>query len=183
MTTNAVFVPMGVQAFVPDYSSLRASGLLNRDVIEQLQLSHHRLMAKHNTRFVDVTNGLVRGERVGVYLSWTIPRAYRQGITATEKASVDHSVAKLKAGYTHELAMTWRNYRLKLDADSFKFRSIPTRYLIFRVTYSRTSSTPSSQIFVLESDRIRNINEADLGEVNVENLTSAFLNPTLSIEQ
>ncbi|WQF90326.1 hypothetical protein CDEST_15340 [Colletotrichum destructivum] len=176
MTTNAVFVPMGVQAFVvttnfsqskyrvapliqPDYSILRAGGLLNHDVMEQLQLSNHRLMAKDNTRFVDVTNG--------------------QGITATEKASVDHPVAKLKAGYTHEVVENGDN---QPEYSDVKFRSIPTPYLVFRIAYSRNSSTPSSQIFVLESDRIRNINEADLADVDVENLTSAFLNPKLSIE-
>lgn len=79
MTTNAVFVPMGVQAFVVtenfsqskyrvapliwlDYSSLRASGLLNCNVIKQLQLSHYRLIAKNNTRFINVTIRLVRRE-------------------------------------------------------------------------------------------------------------------------
>ena len=117
MAKNAVFVPMGLQAFVitenfpqsnyrfapliqPDYSSLRADGLLAHDVIEELELSPIRLQAKFNTRFVDATNGEIRRERVGVYLSWTTPRAYRQGITATKKAADDHPVAEMKAGYT-----------------------------------------------------------------------------------
>lgn len=115
-----VYVPMGVQAFVvtenfphskyrfapliqPDYSNLRADGLLAHDVIDQLDVSSHRLQAKHNTRFVDVTSGIVRKGRVGVYLSWTIPGAYRQGITATSKATGDHAAAQMKAGYASEV--------------------------------------------------------------------------------
>lgn len=65
----------------------------------------------------------------------------------------------------------------------FKFRSIPTRYLIFRIAYPRNGSTPSSEIFVLESDRIRNINEAELKGVDVENLTSAFIDQNLTAAQ
>ncbi|KAH7322578.1 hypothetical protein B0I35DRAFT_476514 [Stachybotrys elegans] len=202
MAENAVLVPMGVQTFVvtedflqsnyriapliqPDYSSLRAEGLLAHDVMEQLQLSRHRLLAKHNTRFVNVATGEVRKERVGVYLSWTIPKTYRQGITATAKAAVDHSAAKLKAGYMYDTKTTTASSdgTPEVAATDVKFRNIPTRYLIIRVAHSRNSSKPSSEIFVLESDRIRNINEAELNNLDVENITCPFINPDLSAEQ
>ncbi|KAJ0166836.1 hypothetical protein CTA2_5663 [Colletotrichum tanaceti] len=207
MGPDAIFVPVGVQAFVvtedfpqsnyriapliqPDYSSLRAEGLLSHDVIDQLQLSRHRLLARHNTRFVNVATGEVRKERVGVYLGWTLPRAYRQGITATETAAADHPVAELKAGYTYNVQGASKTSDEEEEEEAaaansniIKFRSIPTRYLIFRIAYSRNSSTPASEIFVLEADRIRNINEAELDNLDVENLTSPFIDPALSAAQ
>ncbi|KAL7947490.1 hypothetical protein V8C42DRAFT_317931 [Trichoderma barbatum] len=202
MSKRAVFVPMGVQAFVitenfpqsnyrfapliqPDYSNLRAEGLLAHDVIDELELSPFRLQARHNTRFVDLSTGQVRKERVGVYLSWTIPRVYRQGIMATKKAQADHPVAQMKAGYTSEpqtVKIQSVNESQPVLSD-VKFRTVPTRYLIFRISYSRNSSTPSSEIFVLESDRIRNINERELKQVDVENVTSAFIDPSLTPAQ
>ncbi|KAI1114239.1 hypothetical protein F5Y14DRAFT_188260 [Nemania sp. NC0429] len=192
---NVVYVPMGIQAFVvtedfpsskyrfapliqPDYSNLRAEGLLAHDVIDQLDVSSYRLQAKHNTRFVDVTDGTVRKGRVGVYLSWTIPRAYRQGITATSKATGDHAAAQMRAGYTSEVQEPAQE-----ACSAIKFRSIPTRYLIFRIAYPRNSSKPTSEIFVLESDRIRNIKEKELRDVDVENLTCAFIDKNLTAAQ
>ena len=116
MSKSAVLVPIKLHAFVasedfpesqyhiapliqPNYAALRTDELLRHDIIEQLDLSAARLQAKHNTRFVDVTSGQARRDRVGVYLSWTLPRVYRSGMTATPSAEPDHDVAQMRAGF------------------------------------------------------------------------------------
>jgi hypothetical protein len=85
----------------PNYAALRTdSGLVRHDLMEQLDLSATRLQASFNTRFVDVTTGGPQKERVGVYLSWCLPRTYRAGITATKSAAGDHREARVRAGYS-----------------------------------------------------------------------------------
>ncbi|KAK3312562.1 hypothetical protein B0H66DRAFT_596089 [Apodospora peruviana] len=170
MAENAVLMPMAVQAFVvtedfpqskyriapliqPDYSSLRAERLLAQDVMEQLQLSSHRLLAKHKTRFVNVATGEARKERVGIYLSWTIPKTYRQGITATAKVAVDHSVAKLKAGYIYDTKTSTpsssggsTNAPQDVAAADIKFRNIPTRLRHFSGSRKHFATTRQIQM-------------------------------------
>ena len=85
----------------PNYAALRAdTGHIEHDVLDELNLSSVALTAKCNTRFMDVTTGQVRRDRLGVYLSWCLPRTYRAGIVASETAAEDHSDAMLKRGYS-----------------------------------------------------------------------------------
>jgi hypothetical protein len=85
----------------PDYAALRhtENGRVKHDLLEQINISETRLQAKHNSRFVDLATGQPLKERVGIYLSWTLPRMYRSGIVATESAAADHRDEKVRAGY------------------------------------------------------------------------------------
>ncbi|KAI0546742.1 hypothetical protein F4679DRAFT_404669 [Xylaria curta] len=192
----AVLVPMTLQALVvsedyptssyriapliqPNYAALRSgSGLIQHDVMEQLEMSHTRLKAQWNTRFVDVTSGEVYKDRVGVYLSWCLPRAYRSAITATETAAASQAQAQLKRGY-----ITSKEEVKDSSATGMTLRAAPNRWLIFRLI---DDPNIENEVYVLESDRIRNINDgdlADLGIPDVENLTSSFIDPSPSLEE
>ena len=119
---STVVVPMALQALVvsedfkdskmqlsplvqPNLALLRPKeGAISSDLIAQLDISSERLKASLNTRFVDVVTGQVRNDRVGVYLSWCLPRVYRTGITATTSAaqSDGYDDARVRSGYSLE---------------------------------------------------------------------------------
>ncbi|KAF2498802.1 hypothetical protein BU16DRAFT_524851 [Lophium mytilinum] len=163
----------------PNYGALRAdTGLIKHDVMDDLDVSVSTLKAKHNPRFMDLTTGEVRKERMGVYLSWCLPQVYRAGILATRSAVGDHAQAQLDAGYpTHSVAAP--------TADVLTFRPAPNRWLVFRFC-TDTASPPAPEGFVVESDRIRNINDSDLRHLSrpdVENITSPFIDPSRSLAE
>ena len=109
-STQAIYIPTALQAYIvsedfassknrvapliqPNYAALRAdSNLLKHDVLEQLDFSSTRLKAQFNTRFVNVAQGETYRQRVGVYLSWCLPRIYRAGSTATDLLNNDKAV-------------------------------------------------------------------------------------------
>jgi hypothetical protein len=116
---KAILVPTALQAFTvsekfhespheyriapliqPNYVALKGDGMLQHDILDQLNLSQTRLEKSCGTRFIDVTSGEVRRERVGVYLSWCLPRVYRSGLTATESGKPGLAASLNKAGYT-----------------------------------------------------------------------------------
>jgi hypothetical protein len=117
---ESVFVPVALQALVigqdfpqtkyrivpliqPNYNALCTDGgLVKHDLMDQINLSHLRLKAEYNSRFVDLTSGQAIGERLGVYLSWCLPRVYRTGITATDQARAEHGDAKVRAGFDRD---------------------------------------------------------------------------------
>jgi hypothetical protein len=85
---------------LPDYSALGHGSMLKADVLPQVDL-HAASPASVNTRISDVSGtGAARPERLGVYLHWTLPKAFRSGLAATDSASgtADHDTRRLEAG-------------------------------------------------------------------------------------
>lgn len=85
---------------LPDYSGLGHGSLLKADVVPPVDL-HAASPASINTRISDVAGtGAVRTDRLGVYLHWILPKAFRAGMAATESASKDHDhdARRLEAG-------------------------------------------------------------------------------------
>ncbi|KAI3580737.1 hypothetical protein IWW34DRAFT_691963 [Fusarium oxysporum f. sp. albedinis] len=191
---ESVFVPVALQALVigqdfpqtkyriapliqPNYNALCTDGgLVKHDLMDQINLSHLRLKAEYNSRFVDLTSGQAIGERLGVYLSWCLPRVYRTGITATDQARADHGDAKVRAGFD-------RDNTASEGTNMLQFRSAPDRWLVFRLV---TSGSGVSKSFIVESNRVRNINDDDLRAIirpDVENITSAFVDPRMPLSR
>lgn len=138
---DIVCIPVKLQAFVvtedygesqyrvapliqPDYGALRAeSGLIQHDVFDELEISEANLTARCNTRFMEVTTGNVRKERLGVYLSWCLPKTYRAGIVASKAAVDDHGEAMLRKGYTPRMN---EKQELQDDPESLQVSEITT---------------------------------------------------------
>ncbi|KAK4083812.1 uncharacterized protein Triagg1_1474 [Trichoderma aggressivum f. europaeum] len=201
---QAIFVPTALQAYVvtedfpqsqarvapliqPNYAALRSdSNLLKHDVIEQLNLSSTRLKAKFNTRFVNVASGGVYGQRVGVYLSWCLPRLYRMGSTATDLLSSDEAVLDYEKTLLREGFISHTGEDDALEAGKLKFHHAPNRWLVFRIVQPESDPNgQQSEVFVIESDRIRNVNDGDLrlSHVDIDNLTSPFIHKGLSTDK
>jgi hypothetical protein len=83
---------------LPDYSGLGRGSLLKADVVPPVDL-HAASPASINTRISDVAGtGAVRTDRLGVYLHWILPKAFRAGMASTESASKDHEARRLEFG-------------------------------------------------------------------------------------
>jgi hypothetical protein len=120
---STVVIPMALQAFVvsedfqnseyqvapltqPNFAALRPrSGELAHDIMDQLDTSYWRMRSSYNSRFVDLSTGMPRNDRTGVYLSWCLPHIYRAGIAATESATAskqakeDYDEVRRRSGY------------------------------------------------------------------------------------
>ena len=103
LNPSALCIPMQLDAFVlneavcnsgkafiaplvqPDYSSLQAGPALKHDVMPHLDMSLS-YPASINPRLADLDTGKPRQDRLGIYLHWVLPRAFRSGSVATESA-------------------------------------------------------------------------------------------------
>lgn len=129
----------------PNYSLLRLDGdYLEADVLPQVDL-HNAWPAERNMRFTDVGKRKEYQNRQGVYLHWTLPRAFRNGIAKTQEEQ-----PKI-------------NGDEKIVSSSPEFPYAPTRWLVVRwiseedlavvePAEARTALMPVTA-WVVESDR------------------------------
>lgn len=118
-----VCVPLTVDAFVlnellfdkarkskicplnlPDYTALGFGSQLRADIQPNVDV-HDASPASINTRIADVGGtGAIRKDRVGIYLHWVIPKAFRSSIAATESAAQGDQYKKqrLESGMANE---------------------------------------------------------------------------------
>ncbi|KAF2147998.1 hypothetical protein K461DRAFT_302364 [Myriangium duriaei CBS 260.36] len=193
---STIVVPMTVHAFVvsedfpqselqmapvtmPDFSLLQPeAGQITHDIMEQLDVSYWSTQAPYNSRFVDLTTGNIRRDRVGVYLSWCLPRLYRSSITSTTSAAQaqDH---RSRAGFRPSLETATN----KVETERAQFRPAPDRWIIVRRS---RSGDGSDRCVMLESNCVRNIDDDELGAAvapDLNNITAPAVNSTLSIDQ
>ncbi|KAI9929551.1 hypothetical protein MW887_001024 [Aspergillus wentii] len=149
----------------PNYSYLRLQNdLLQNDVIRPIEL-HAAAPHDKNTRIshLGLVNGQVpdtpqlRPERLGVYLHWMIPRAYRTGAAAT---GPDADRSRRRRGVTPHLGLH--------DSPALQmpvFPETPNRWLVVRRIHQDKPVAPADAhcqpvtAWVVESDWMRTIDQ------------------------
>lgn len=157
----------------PNYTFLRLDkSVVQNDILPHVDL-HHAAPASVNSRFTDLGTQEPRKTRIGVYLSWMMPRVYRSGIASTSSVP-DPNVKRSKAGFRETPGGPVDDHSVP------EFRDTPTRWLVLRIidptTMVPAGVVPEVQGWVIESDRRRSIN--DLGpEIDLQVDVSPFIKP------
>ncbi|KAM7183888.1 hypothetical protein V8F20_012449 [Naviculisporaceae sp. PSN 640] len=149
----------------PNYTFLRLDNeTIQNDVLPFTDLDYTSPVER-NQRLTDLGTGLRRENREGVYVSWTLPRAYRMGASGTETAS--SSSKRSQQGY--------QPIDGPADYSAPDFRPAPPRWLIVRYLDLKTLQTPKEypisddekaklqfQGWVLDSDRLSYLKDIPL---------------------
>lgn len=197
---GTVVVPMAVQALVvtedlartsaqfaplvePDYASLLqrpGAGLPKHDLMDDIPLSYWRMQTSCSTRFVDLGSGKLRSNRIGIYVSWCLPRLYRGALIATETAARDKN-------WESRRAMSGFKSHGPKDSESeqdksVNFRPAPDRWVIVRQVRSKPELTKR---VLVESNYIRELDAAELLDldIDVENQTSPAIDYDRRVEE
>lgn len=153
----------------PNYTFLRVDQCVaQNDLLPHVDL-HLSSPSTTNPRLMNLGTGEMR-RRTGVYLHWSLPHAYRRGIStgdgSAEEADLDEdSVPKTGAGPAADKAPT--------------FPTVPTRWLVIRNLH-RTgmeppdASIPELEAWVVESDKPNNISDFKM-DVDLEVDVSPFI--------
>jgi hypothetical protein len=140
----------------PNYMGLRLDeALMQHDLVDHVDF-HQTWPAQTNARLTDIGAALYdadpppyRRNRMGVYLHWSLPRCYR---------------AALKAKENDRPAVT-RSEEEEDDLSTPQFPTVPNRWLIARRLTAQRSDDgtvlPSFQSWVVESNRVRRIQDID----------------------
>ncbi|KAH8901387.1 hypothetical protein GQ53DRAFT_851002 [Thozetella sp. PMI_491] len=146
---------------MPNYVSLRLqNNLIQHDILPHVDL-HNSQPSLANPRISKTFSNptqftTIDRSRLGVYLHWTIPRAYRSA--ASQASSTDPGSA----------ATTKSNP---------KFPLVPNRWLIVRILRDWTPKTANpdrATAWVIESDRLRKIETLD-SSVDIETDVTPFV--------
>ncbi|KAF8443357.1 hypothetical protein BGX38DRAFT_761779 [Terfezia claveryi] len=162
----------------PNYTFLRLKNhVLQPDILDLHDL-HNASPASRNPRLTDLGTGEELRHRQGAYLHWSVPRVYRSGMAATPDAP-DNS--------QHDGITPPEDDRASGDRDQSAplFRQVPTRWLVVRRLHPGTakpegSEIPEVQAWVVESDRLRDINDLGL-DVDLQTEVSPYVAPTGNI--
>ncbi|KAH6662061.1 hypothetical protein B0J14DRAFT_611156 [Halenospora varia] len=141
----------------PNYTFLRLDDqVIQNDVHDFVDL-HYTSPHGNNSRVTDLGSNVTLTNRLGVYVSWVIPRAYRSGTSATNTTGADDR--KRQQGFPVPQATD-------KDYSAPDFRPVPTRWLVVRHIDTGTvtpavSDTVAKKIqcraWVIESDRQWNL--------------------------
>ena len=133
----------------PNYTFLRLhEHLAQNDVLDHVDL-HSSTPPIRNPRFADIGKGLVRKNRLGVYVHWSVPRPLRSGTTSTP--SEETSPPKIGTDDDPEGA----------GPNAPRYHHFPNRWLVIR-TLDPEATKPKNVVepvrsWVIESDKIQNI--------------------------
>jgi hypothetical protein len=153
----------------PNYTFLRLDNyMIQSDVLNHADL-HNTAPAAANSRMTDIgarpksqpVPGVPRRNRHGVYLHWTLPRAYRAGISSADSVSQERrEQERLKRG----LPPSDNNKPMNTP----EYLQPPTRWLIIRkldMDSIRPATAASSfkeyQAWVIESDYLWDLDNID----------------------
>ncbi|OJJ32516.1 hypothetical protein ASPWEDRAFT_44668 [Aspergillus wentii DTO 134E9] len=151
----------------PNYTFLQLDdSLIQNDILDHIDL-HNAFPAQTNPRLYDLGTGKPHENRMGVYLHWIMPRFYRTGTAATPSAHPQHT-EELKAkglGKTHA--------ENPEDYASPAFRALPNRWLVIRKLDTSSIEPKTAKIdevaaWVVESDRVRSIDDEDLVDADLQ---------------
>ena len=164
----------------PNYTFLRLDNqTIQSDVLPHTDL-HYTSPVTHNSRLTDLGTGLPRTKRKGVYIAWTLPRAYRMGASGTTTAS--NSIQRAQQGYQPI------GKGETPDFSAPDFRPVPTRWLVVRCLDKDTLVTPTKvppeelenllyKAWVIESDLLRDFDTLDV-ETDLQTDVSPFVQAT-----
>ncbi|KAL2262121.1 hypothetical protein VTK26DRAFT_2419 [Humicola hyalothermophila] len=163
----------------PNYSFLRLdSNLLHSDVLPHTNLQNATPWST-NPRLVDLgQGGVVRSNREGVYVNWLLPRCCRHGVAATPSASA--ALAEQRRGEGRAVP----SQAGPDDYSSPEFRQPPNRWYVLRwLDMNATTTVPNSKdgvemvggVWVIESDRLRNIDDPVLLTADLQVDVSPFI--------
>ncbi|KAL8832472.1 MAG: hypothetical protein Q9191_000242 [Dirinaria sp. TL-2023a] len=171
----------------PNYTFLRLhDNLIVPDILDHVDL-HQVSPANLNPRLTDLGTGQTRQNRLGVYIHWTLPPLYRSGSAAAPTASGTADLAqadrKLRQGFPASSAAA-PSFGAATDYSTPDFRPVPNRWLVIRHINAASiapagTKIPEFQSWVIESDRLRNINDDDLTGADLEVDVSPSTNPVL----
>lgn len=178
MTSDSLLVPVQLEAFVlnpavcgqpgdgnaricpitqPNYTFLRFNDFVAQNDVQGHADLHNTTPAKLNSRMTDLGTypGKFRRNRHGVYLHWTLPRAYRAGVSLTDsvpKARRDEE--RLKRGLPEEVPNPSHS-----ESATPNYIQPPTRWLVVRRIAKDTIRPESArdsfreyEAWVIESD-------------------------------
>ncbi|KAK7419841.1 hypothetical protein QQZ08_010675 [Neonectria magnoliae] len=155
----------------PQYGSLLPGQFNLRHDVEAPLDVRNASPWQQNSRIADIASKQVRKSRLGIYLHWCVPKVFRAG--RTDAGGVQRS----EDGSTSE----------RQGSGTIEYESVPDRWLIFRhMAESQPSSptAPALEIFLVESNKIRNVTYAMIGTgEDLETTSSPFLDPNLATEQ
>lgn len=192
----------------PDYRNLRLeSEFIRHDIfgsidIRDVDLSGSYLAPRLWSSYPPVlTRKLESTTREGMYLHWSLPKMYRQGMSTTPSAQAVHRKEVLRHGYQDAAAATAVNSGDGLPSSRPVFRSVPDRWIVVRVVengefsrqtlssdrqLTRTPINPpsggGSKVFVIESNRVRHIEEISPDD-DLLTSTSAYIDPSKPLDQ
>ena len=170
----------------PNYTFLQLDdSLIQNDILDHVDL-HNAIPFDSNPRLVDLgQNAAIRQNRLGVYLHWVLPRFYRGGVAATPSAASSgaHAEQRRKKGFAvpdaNDAAGTQPDY------SSPQFRQLPNRWLVIRKLDPDAATTvpnraqgadiPAVAAWVVESDRLRKIDDATLDDSDLQVDVSPFI--------
>lgn len=170
----------------PNYTFLRIKDFVaQNDVLNHVDL-HRTTPADLNSRFSDIGSLPVnregeprhppRADRVGVYLHWMMPRAYRSGVATSPPPSGEGAGSATGGGES------------KVDNTAPVFRTVPNRWLVIRKLHPgflpENKIIPDVEAWVVESDRLRNIGDTeDLGrEIDLQVDVSPYVDGSGTID-
>ncbi|KAK4948585.1 hypothetical protein LTR10_012589 [Elasticomyces elasticus] len=170
----------------PNYAFLR----YDASVIQHDILPHHDLHAATpavlNSRVTDLGTGNIRPERLGVYLHWVLPRVYRSGTAAANSASDKQTARREQQGF----APVSGDAAKAPDYSSPDFRSAPNRWVVIRRlepgSYDTSSGLPEVDAWVVESDRLRAIDDLRDDDIEVRDIEvslAPFIDPGAAVKQ
>lgn len=155
----------------PNYTGLRFdSQIIQHDVLDPVDL-HRTKPASLNPRVTDLgspTHAL-RKNRIGVYLHWSLPRAYRSGASnASGAKAADGTDLKPPASDPNSGGDPSNK---NVDPSNPVFRQLPNRWLVVR-SLKHDLCEPVGKVsdiegWIVESDRVWKIDQLD-GSVDLE---------------
>ncbi|MCJ1240459.1 hypothetical protein MMC14_008462 [Varicellaria rhodocarpa] len=159
----------------PNYTFLQMKDYMAQsDLLSHVDL-HYSKRPETNPRFTDLGRRQVRTNRLGVYLHWILPRAFRDGTAATPTDGQQPSATAAAKGIHDKIE----------DPRAPVFPHTPNRWLVVRkldpkapTTKPQCSPIPAVQAWIVESDRMFTIDElsqcVDL-QVDVAPFITSFL--------
>ncbi|KAI1112090.1 hypothetical protein F5Y14DRAFT_442836 [Nemania sp. NC0429] len=153
----------------PSYDSLLPGPCnLRHDVVPPVDV-RNAFPWQHNSRIADLLSGQVIKSRLGVYLHWCVPKLFRSGKADASEPSASPD------GLTSEYPAS----------ETVEYEPVPDRWLVFRhVAESQpsTSLAPALEVFLVESSKIRKVNDVIAAGEDLETAASPFLDPGRATE-
>ncbi|KAL5593871.1 hypothetical protein FOBRF1_012973 [Fusarium oxysporum] len=143
----------------PSYERLLPGQLnLRPDVTDHIDL-RNASQWQVNQRIANLETGELDKRKLGIYVHWCLPKPFRVG-----KADADRSGDSVEAG-------------------SIEYEPVLDRWLIFRHVEESRPAAPALEIFLVESNRIRNVSSAINAEAHLESSSSPFIDPSLPVQR